>query len=223
MTIDEERSCYIEELKRIMTDDLWEQFFCRPQLPREVDYKPVNIRGRLLKIARERAAWDGYEVHCGMSKFVLLNKNFSTVLKIPFASLAVDHCKAEVEVYEDAVNRGLNSYFATCGYWGKYIHANHRGAPEMIDIYWMEQAEVSPGRVSSYSEGDDGYGTEDATWDCFVAIYSGEEMGKVMEFLGDNDVGDLHASNVGFIGDDLVFIDYSGYNSNEFWNGCMKY
>ena len=39
-----------------------------------------------------------------------------------------------------------------------------------------------------------------------------EKADELFEFLNESDINDLHSGNIGYIGNRLVLIDYSGYH-----------
>lgn len=67
-------------------------------------------------------------------------------------------------------------------------------------------------RTSSYCE-EKKYRVFDPIWQTDALKYYGEDkFNKIMNFLKENFIDDdLHSSNIGYIGDKPVFIDYSGF------------
>ena len=45
----------------------------------------------------------------------------------------------------------------------------------------------------------------------FGFYYDAETLEKVSTFIQDNNINDVHTGNVGYRGDQLVMVDYSGY------------
>jgi hypothetical protein len=47
----------------------------------------------------------------------------------------------------------------------------------------------------------------------YVSMYTFEELYCLQKFLEEYDINDLHSSNIGWFGNELKFIDFSGYGT----------
>lgn len=141
------------------------------------------------------------------------------VYKVNFKK-EVDYCKKEAENYEAARECGIEDMFAECAYVLTY---------EGRDIYAMEFAEVNDEQTCSdlreKMENSSHFTKEEIDnilYDlngCDVVsellnYYYSLSMIKRFDWLcRRNYINDIHDSNVGYIGDRLVIIDYAGYGN----------
>lgn len=154
----------------------------------------------------------------GVSKFVFLgSEEDDFVIKIN-TSKYDDFCKLEYEVCQKAVEQGLSEMFAKCEIFGEV---------EGITLYKQEKVDEIDSRHSKdkfvpHEERDRAYKLLDKVdwsisatcWVVNVIKYYGEEKAEqLVRFLKENEVTDLHADNVGYIGERPVLLDYSGYHS----------
>lgn len=173
-----------------------------------------------------------YYVENGATKGVFIFPKLNYVIKVPFnhtdydeelygadADNRWDYCEAEVNKYKQAQKEGLEQFFAktTCVY---------RTVDSDYPIYLQELAEIydqdfSRGDRYSIEEKDSirekcssgGYSCFNAVWLSDVFNFYGEEMFyRLLNFIDDADIRDLHNSNVGYIGMRPVLVDYSSYN-----------
>lgn len=158
----------------------------------------------------------------GASKLVIIDEDNDWVLKIPFCNKSKDYCQLEAIYYEQAVKEGVEEPFAEC-----YFLMEYEGAP----CYVMEKINCDEQAVESdfYEIGLDklsGQMSEDEISDYLGSMDTDEILGQLLEFyyeadflqkvnafLSENSINDLHTANLGYRGDKLVFVDYSGYYS----------
>lgn len=173
-----------------------------------------------------------YVVHNGATKGVFVFPNLHYVIKIPFTHSCEDeelygadaqnnnwdYCEAEVLKYNQATDNGVNECFAKTS----CIYTTACGYP----IYLQEQAEIFNedfSRTQRYSEDEKnsmrercysgGYSCFNSTWLNDVFNFYGEEkFYKLLSFIEDADIRDLHDGNIGYIGMRPVLVDYSSYN-----------
>lgn len=161
-----------------------------------------------------------YDVHVasGASKVVFWTDCGDSVFKMGFNKLRCDYCGLEAEYFAEAKKLGLDEFFAATEFVMYY---------NGIRIYKAERAEVSFERLSSdlyeklKSDGMDEdtiSDTIDEADSCcefmnwLVPYYTdSEKADELFEFLNESDINDLHSGNIGYIGNRLVLIDYSGY------------
>lgn len=164
----------------------------------------------------------------GATKGVLAFKELGFVIKIPFicnddyefsgaeCENGWDYCQVEVDKFSMANISGLQDCFAET----KYI-ASIGGYPIYIQEYatMFNQGELS----SCHNEEDmkkvkslcssNNYDCFNTAWLSDVFNFFGEKMFyKLMNFIEDCDIRDLHNGNIGYIGMRPVLVDYSSYN-----------
>lgn len=156
--------------------------------------------------------------NAGYTRYVFWDElDCDYVYKINFKKEA-DYCKREAENYELARECGIEDMFAECAYVLTY---------EGRDIYAMEFADVDDNQtcsdlrekmesVSHLSEEE----IDDILYDidgCDVVgellnyYYSLNMIRRFNELCYHNQINDIHDSNVGYINNRLVIIDYAGY------------
>ena len=158
-------------------------------------------------------------VERGATKLVIISSEADNwVFKIPFNDYKSNYCQMEVEIYENAEREGVEEFFAPC-----YFLENFDGAA----IYVMARAEVSFNRLYSdlYERFSSEGRAEDEIENMLIDIEDSDEyvdwlfpyysdydsFEKFVEFLRSSNINDLHSGNIGYIGDNVVLIDYSGY------------
>ena len=157
-------------------------------------------------------------VTSGVSKLVFWTDCGDSVFKISFNKLRCDYCGLEAEHFAEAKRLGLSEFFA-----GTEFVMYYNG----IRIYKAERAEVSFERLSNdlYErlesdgmEAEEIFDTIDEAdslcelinW--LVPYYTNSDKADALfEFLNESNINDLHSGNIGYIGNRLVLIDYSGY------------
>jgi hypothetical protein len=158
----------------------------------------------------------------GVSKLVIIDEDNDWVLKIPFCDKSCDYCEIEAENYQKAVKEGVEEPFAEC-----YFLMEYEGAP----CYIMEKINCDEQAIESdfYEIGSEklsGQMSEDEISDYLGSMDTDEILDQLLEFyyeagflqkinafLSVNSINDLHTGNLGYRGDKLVFVDYSGYYS----------
>ena len=158
----------------------------------------------------------------GASKLVIVDEDNDWVLKIPFCDKSRNYCAVEAENYKKAVEAGVEEPFAAC-----YFLMEYEGAP----CYVMEKINCDEQAIESdfYEIGSDkllGEMSEDEICSYLGSMDTDEILDQLLEFyyeagflreinafLSVNSINDLHTGNLGYRGDKLVFVDYSGYYS----------
>lgn len=151
------------------------------------------------------ATHDEIQLQYGASKIVLVSDDCQYVCKMPRFG---DECSREVEIYQKAVEAHLEKYFAPCFKVGEC-----HGMP----LYFMEKVDAGV-EVSDWVYLDDipsyEYDDMEVTWTAICENWN-EDCAQLKEFLDQNDVNDIHDENIGYDGDRIVIIDYSGYNGRN--------
>jgi hypothetical protein len=131
-----------------------------------------------------------------------------------------DYCLKEVELYQEACSAGIEEFFAETRRIG-FVHNYPIYIQRKIDIIglgnarWDEILTFSPEQVSITQEISQ-KGNYLLHWEALIFAMKtrGREITeKLVEFIIAWEIGDLHDNNYGFCGDQLILIDYSGYNS----------
>lgn len=161
-----------------------------------------------------------YNCANGMTKGVIWDNVLPYVLKTPFGDeFGVDHCRAEARNYKKAVEEGLEDCFAWCE---KLMDFEYNG--NSIPIYIMSYAECGEDMItdSVYSYLSEIGATEEEISSINLAdsdmveeflehLWGKEYFIKFISFCCDNKIDDLHSGNVGYIGNEVVCVDYSGF------------
>jgi hypothetical protein len=158
----------------------------------------------------------------GASKVAIIDEDNDWVLKIPFCNKSKDYCQLEAIYYGQAVKEGVEEPFAEC-----YFLMEYEGAP----CYIMEKVNCDEQAIESdfyeiCSDKLSGQMSEDEINDYLGSMDTDEILDQILEFyyeagflqkvnvfLSENSINDLHTGNLGYRGDKLVFVDYSGYHS----------
>lgn len=161
-----------------------------------------------------------YEVHIagGASKVAFWTDESDYVFKMGFNKLRRDYCGLEAEHFAEAKRLGLDEFFAATEFV-MYCKG--------IRVYIAERAEVGYERLSSdlYEKLESSGMKENEIIDTIcevdeccefmnwlVPYYAdSDKADELFEFLNESDINDLHSGNIGYIGERLVLIDYSGY------------
>lgn len=174
-----------------------------------------------------------FSYDAGASKLALIFKDFHYVIKIPFSGNyseddyeygdfynagpwgSWDYCEAEENIYQEAKKYGIEACFAKTEkittinkypiYKQEYVKVYDYG----VSSCHTKQDEE---KVSSFCHKEDFYACE-CNWLADVLAYFGEQIfNKLIFFIRDNDINDLHNGNIGYIGTRPVLMDYSGWN-----------
>ena len=188
--------------------------------------------------------WEGYDeasndlgiwTGSGATKFVIGDGNCDYVIKFGPWVDEFDYCEREVEVYEEAENRGFADKFA----WTDFLFDYHFNESICLPVYVMEWCQCSYDMIDD--EMDDWHYTkycsshniqksDDAlekylnsaercgdcsermlewAFDCWGGTYTPKN--EFVCFMREMFINDLHAGNWGWHNNKLVLVDYSGY------------
>lgn len=170
----------------------------------------------------------------GASKLALIFENLPYVIKIPFSGYYSndgdeeygdfcnagsegnwDYCEVEENIYKYAEKNGLADCFAKTE---KIATIN--GYPiykqEYVTVYDYGESschtQQDEEKISSFCEEEDFYACEQ-NWLADVLAYFGETIfNKLVAFIRQEDINDLHNGNIGYIGLKPVLMDYSGWD-----------
>lgn len=168
---------------------------------------------------------NGY-ISCGSYKVCLLiDKGLGREYVLKFSKEFEDDdenpCELEVEFFNEADREGLSRFFAETFYLGNLEINNvistplYAAARHDVDEDYVFSMEGSIDKDEFYTK-DYNYDdfescfSEEGVLDCFAESYSIEDIEKLIVFLDDNGICDIHGANIGFDNwKNPVIIDYS--------------
>ncbi len=180
----------------------------------------------------------GYRIRLtsGAYRFCLIAEDYDYVLKFSWDFEGEeDGCATEVDIYEEAYERGFANFFAKPYKLG----AIENDFFTTGDFFLVERAEVNTYRVAEYScdphykklyttlkdrEKDLDYMNDvfenNDTVEVFVDYYLNnlEFLEDFIDFVDEIGLVDLHEQNIGFIGERPVIIDYAFVKGNRRYN-----
>ena len=171
-----------------------------------------------------------YRVCGGASKLCIVPKHSNFVIKWSISysfEEGYDEAYDEVLIYEKAVKAGLEMFFPKtevfCTYNGVIfviqdkIDFSSLNTPSAIeDRYLYKTKTVSPAiiekmedRFSSIVRGRD----LDTLWASMAIVLYGKKKCKALcRFVIENEINDLHRSNIGYLKNRPIILDFSGYH-----------
>ena len=172
-----------------------------------------------------------YQVCDGASKICIVPKHADFVIKWSTSCLSgeedYDEAYDEVLIYEKAVREGLEMFFPKteilCTIGGinfvvqekidfsalntprnkdsKYLYKTRTVSPAIIDKIDTCFQSIRRGR------------SIDTTWASMAIVIYGKRKCKALcKFVIENGINDLHLSNIGYLKDKPVILDFSGYH-----------
>ena len=190
-------NCYLPD-KEVCYDELWE--FCRSH---------------------------GLELSSGETRYCIIGKGWDFVLKISrFDNVRDDYNAIEFANYENACKLGIEKIFLKMWKFGtldcgldiyaqvRYSFA-HSGINDQKEKKMRKQTEkVHSCKICRKSREHtyDGYRISDVWYARAYQIYGKQFMRKFECFTRQNRIGDLHSSNVGYLGKMPIILDFAGYH-----------
>lgn len=186
---------------------------------------------------------DGMRYGYGASRLVIWDDDYNDyVIKIALSERYEKFCQHEVEVYEAAVKEGFEDQFAWCAC---YTQPHGEGETYTPGIYVMEWAGCDEEAVydSVWKHGYEEYcaerGLDSSNFDAaddYDSWNNGESESMILDYMESSMlpqksyaferfmdkwwVSDIHEANVGFRGDNMILVDYAGWNWQIYRNGC---
>ena len=172
----------------------------------------------------------------GASRLVIWDEDYCDyVVKIALNESYEKYCQHEVEVYEAAVKEGLADSFAWCMcyaepcmnddfynpgiYVMEYVDCNEDCNADAVWEYGYNQYCSERGLDSSNYDHADEYNNwsydgvdEELTLDYVESYVPGELIRAFVVFMSKWHITDIHTSNIGYIGNRIVMLDYAGWN-----------
>ena len=148
----------------------------------------------------------------GVSRGVFIFDDSDYVVKF---SLTEDYTSfiSEQELYNEAKICGVEKFFApitylcTIGGFEFYIQKKVKRGTRMD----TDGENLSEASISLLNCCNDTSFCQNDLFDDFYENYEEEEVYKLIKFINDYDVNDIHYKNVGFLNNLPVIIDYAGY------------
>ena len=184
--------------KQIGYDDLWE--FCRSH---------------------------GLEMFSGETRYCIASKDWDFVLKISrFDNVRDDYNAIEFANYENACKLGIEKIFLKMWKFGTldcgldiYAQVRYSFAHSGIDNNKERKMRKQVRKIcfckiyrKSHENAYDGYRISNEWYARAYQIYGKQFMRKFERFTRQHRIGDLHTSNVGYLGKMPIILDFAGYH-----------
>lgn len=168
-----------------------------------------------------------YRLCDGASKLCIVPKHADFVIKWSYLSEDYDEALEEVSIYNKAVEAGLEMFFpkteVLCITNGvifviqeKIDYSVLHTPCEKEDKYCYKTKTASAAIINkmdtcfcSIARGRD----LDSTWASMAIVIYGKKKCKALcKFVIENNINDLHRSNIGYLKDKPIILDFSGYH-----------
>lgn len=172
---------------------------------------------------------ENFKIYHGVTKIVLVPKNKGAryVVKIPMINKdGNDWCLAEEIVYGEAINRGLEEFFAeTSFFYGdsrcraylqeRVLANNSRSSEDIENEEWYEAEEDWESLSEESRENIENLEISGRLIDDLLRAYSDGEINNLIDFCAENYINDIHSFNYGYCRKSAnpVIFDYSGIGS----------
>ena len=174
-----------------------------------------------------------YDWKSGMTKFVFIFPNTDFVIKLPFCGAydeeagfyefcggwdgSWDYCETEMELYKNAIKRGVEKCFAK---------TTSIGAIDNYPLYMQEKAiiwgdihnrkDYEKEKTKLIREKCSNHKYYCCFHDCwlsdFLDYYGNTMFEQFMDFIEDYRIEDLHSDNLGYIDGRPVVVDYASFD-----------
>ena len=167
------------------------------------------------------------EMFSGETRYCIVGKDWDFVLKIArFDNVRDDYNAIEFANYEKACKLGIEKIFLKvwrfgtldCGL-GIYAQVRYSFAHSDIDRNKNKKLRRQTGKVrsckvfhKSKEHAYDGYRISNEWYARAYQIYGKQFMRKFERFTRQHCIGDLHNSNVGYLGKMPIILDFAGYH-----------
>lgn len=176
-----------------------------------------------------------YNVYNGASKLCLvpLDPNKMWVLKWALD----DSCETEEKLYYDACQRGINSFFPETHYMfshrGGIFYIQRKVDDSCYDLPWekiqeyrkiaktscQSKSQIWKRMEKKFDKADCGRGYDRGlnwTWaNMALTIYGKKKCKALCDFIVEHKINDLHDSNIGYLNDKPIILDFCGYSDSE--------
>ena len=180
----------------------------------------------------------------GASKLAIIPKTKDYVIKLPFVgtdykykendefsafhcrlSQSADYCKADIIIYNEAKEAGMETFFAEIEQIGEVqgvpIYIQQKAQifedcvpyEDQLDALDNENDEVMTSIKSEYPDLMEEEFLPPLWVKDFILNYGTSTFDELVDFLQQHAVDDLHSENVGYIANMPVLVDYSGFDN----------
>ena len=173
------------------------------------------------------AAIEGIETASGASRLVLWDMCCQDyVVKLGLCEEDNRYCEREVELYNAAVEAGVEDSFAWCAYVGDYrgvpVYAMEFLVCDSDDVYdrsdawdyenycWENDLDKDDEESRESYSHDRGYDSS-IILDWVESLFPKEYAARFDRFIYEHDIDDIHSANVGYRGTQVVLCDYAGW------------
>lgn len=181
-----------------------------PQKQRENDYMSVEDIWYMWE--NDAADIENARFTNGVSRGVFIFDDSDYVVKFSLTE-EYDSFINEQELYIEAEKYGVEKFFApitylcTIGEFRFYIQKKVKSGTRMD----TDGENLSEASISLLNGCNDTSFCQNDLFDDFYENYEEEELYKLIDFINDYDINDIHYRNVGFLNNLPVIIDYAGY------------
>ena len=169
----------------------------------------------------------GLELASGETRYCIIGEDWDFVLKISrFDNVRDDYNAIEFANYENACKLGIEKIFLKVWKFGTLdcgldIYAQVRYSFSHFGIdsnkekkMWKQTEKIRSCNTfcKSYEHAYDGYRISNVWYARAYQIYGKQFMRKFERFTRQNRIGDLHSSNVGYLGKMPIILDFAGYH-----------
>lgn len=172
------------------------------------------------------ASKNGCEFCYGETRYCMFQKHWDEVLKIPrLDNCSCDYGKIELDNYNKACDLGIERIFLPCRQVcvlpnGCAIYAQTKFTKSHRDLDRKEQAKLDKVCYKVQREifykalngMHDHYRIKENWFARAYQIYGKKFMRVLEAFTRENRIGDLHSSNLGWLGNQPVILDYAGFH-----------
>lgn len=173
------------------------------------------------------------EILYGASKFIIISNEWDKIVKIPFNGMFYcndknedvdifnyfkikDYCAREASIYADAVAFGVSEFFAETKFGGVTEESKtpfyiSERVYEFDDVSKSDKIKPSKETINKIKEYKF-YDISSKWLACAYEYYGGDAVKKLIDFIEEEEISDLHNGNIGFRADGApVIFDYSSY------------
>lgn len=160
------------------------------------------------------------KVYCGETKACIISDELSNwVVKVGFTyndeyrlENTTDFCAIEAKNYRDAVDEGLEEFFAASYELCRVAAPKEYNYEDDIIFFIQEKAVPDDEKTSATCEKYTGSDQND-DFDRIESLFCGhKKLEELFRFIEDWDINDLHSGNFGYTADGKIkIIDYSGF------------
>lgn len=169
----------------------------------------------------------GVEMHNGETRYCIVGKDWDFVLKISrFDNVQDDYNAIEFTNYENACKLGLEKIFLKMWKFGTldcgldiYAQTRYSCAHSDLDYNKEKKMRKQTKKVrsckifnKSHEHVYDSYRVSNDWYARAYQIYGKRFMRKFEHFTHQKRIGDLHNSNVGYLGKMPIILDFAGYH-----------